>query len=61
MSKTFRIGVYEEQSGSVVITANSKEEAENYIITLLEEDGLEGLKDFKVMDRSYGVTDSEEI
>jgi len=61
MSKTFRIGVYEEQSGSVVITANSQEEAENYIITLLEEDGLEGLKDFKVMDRSYGVTDSEEI
>ena len=61
MSRTFRIGVYEEQSGSVVVTANSKEEAEAKIQTLLEENGLEGLNDFKVMDRSYGVTDSEEL
>jgi len=61
MSKTFKVNVYEEQSGSVVVIADNKETAESYVQTLLEEDGLEGLKDFKVMDRSFGVTDSEEL
>jgi hypothetical protein len=61
MSKTFKIGVYEEQSGAVKVVANNLKEAEDYVLTLLEEEGLEGLENFKIMDRSYGVTDSEEI
>ena len=56
MSKTFRIGVYEEQSGSVVVTADKVEEARAKVELILEEEGLEGLKDFKIMDRSYGVS-----
>lgn len=61
MSDTFRIGVYEEQSGSVIVTANSKEEAEAKVQTLLEEDGLEGLEDYKLWASVCGVASSVEL
>jgi len=52
---TFRIGVYEEQSGFVTIEAETKEEAKEKAEEILEEQGIEGFKDFDVQSREVNL------
>jgi len=59
--KTFRVSLWYEEMGSTVVEANSKEEAEEKVRTILSTDGVDKLEDFDLSDRDYGIADCEEI
>ena len=59
--KTFRIGLYEEVGGYVEIEAKNKEEARAKAQQILDDDGVEGFKDFDSTHRDTTVLDVEEV
>jgi len=59
--KQYRVTFYYTEGGSIILPAQSGEEAEKQLLRLLEEDGLEGLADFKVVHREYDTVESEEL
>lgn len=55
-NKEFRIGVYEEQSGFIIIRAKSKKEAEKNVLRILENEGLSGYgNDLEVCHREVNL------
>ena len=44
----FTIKVFEEQSGNVIINAKTKEQAELMANEILNNEGIEGFKDFDI-------------
>ncbi len=57
MKKKFRVGFYYQESGTVIVEADSKEEAEAIVEKKMEEDGNEFV--FDCCDRDYGTTGSD--
>jgi len=53
--KTFRVGVYESQSGFVLITAKNEKEAKKKAEKILVERGIEGFKNFNIQDRELNL------
>ena len=63
--KTFKIGIYEEQSGYITIKAKNRKEAEEKVFDLVTEFGLDELQveqhgefvfDFNVKHRDIQIT-----
>ena len=59
--KTFRIGIYEEQSGYITIEAKNRKEAEKKVFDLVTEFGIDELQveqhiDFNVKHRDIQIT-----
>jgi hypothetical protein len=50
--KTFRIGVYEEQSGYVTIKAANRKRAKELVFNKLSANGVEAFKTFDVQHRN---------
>lgn len=60
MSK-YRVGIYEEQSGYVIVEAKNAEEAKAKINRKLNENGIVAFDDFDVKNRETGIINKPEI
>jgi hypothetical protein len=59
--KKFRIGLYEEIGGYSEIEAKDKKEARAKAQQILDDDGVEGFKDFDSTHRETTILDVEEV
>jgi len=59
--KKFRVSLYEEVGGYAEIEAENEEEARAKAYQILDDDGVEGFKDFDSTHRDTTVLDVEEV
>ena len=56
--KKYRIGIFEEQSGYIVIEAENEKEAETKAQWGLEENGVAYFEDFDITHRNTSIVDN---
>ena len=59
MSKQYRVGFWYTEYGTMVVEADSPEEAEKWVYDELQQNGLDETT-YKCNDRDYGTADVEE-
>jgi hypothetical protein len=59
--KQYRVTFYYTEGGSVIVSAASPGAAKKKMLHHLDNDGLDGLKEFKVSHREYDTVEIEEI
>lgn len=66
-TKKYKVGFWYTEYGTVIVEAETPEEAEQKVQNTLEEFGADELKDYrvyescKINDRDYGSQDAEEV
>lgn len=59
--KAYNVEFHYEEYGTAEVHANSKKEAENTLYDLLDEEGIQGMRNYKCNGREYFTQDAKEI